>query len=255
MLLYSLTDPLEDKFGGVLTPSEEERCRTRMTLESPRWDPYPRKSCRVENVCGRFLLSGAARANWGAPVLDERLASVSFRVASPFGLQTELYHLAGHVTSRATPGLSKSMIFKGVKGVAGLASLRRDMLLDGEPVVAKVHMGVVGCCLGVRLQTSGGCYLENRVAEGTGGLKGGWLKVESRLLDQCNVVRLSVTDWSQLGLLAGRLRPLTNDIVVTGKGSLVHRFTWDALVWDERAEAGVLEACEWVAGEIRGVLV
>jgi len=246
MLLYTLANPSEHKFGGTLTPSEEERCQTRITLESPRWAPYPRRSCRVENVCGRFLLTGAG-ANWGAPALDERLAGVSFRVTSPFGLQTELYHLAGHVTSRATPGLPKSMIFKGVKGAAGLASLRQDLLLEG-PVVPTVHMAVVSCCLGARLQTSQGCYLENRVAEG-GALA--WLAVESRSLDQCNVVRLGVRDWD--GLLPGRA-PLANDIVVTGKGSLVHRLTWEGLEWSEAAEADVLDACERVAGAVRAAL-
>lgn len=254
MRLYTLANPTEHKFGGTLTPSEEERCQTRITLESPRWAPYPWRSCRVENVCGRFLLDGAG-ANWGAPVLDDRLSPVSFRVSSPFGLQTELYHLSGHVTSRATPGLPKSMIFKGVRGAAGLASLRKDMLLEGEPVVSSVHMAVVGCCLGARLETSQGCYLENRVAEGAGGLRGGWLAVGSRSLDQCNVVRLGVREWAQLSLLPGALAPLSNDIVVTGKGSLVHRLTWEGLAWDEGTEAAVLEACERVAGEIRAVLV
>jgi len=64
------------------------------------------------------------------------------------------------------------------------------------------------------------------------------------------VVRLSVCKWS----LPRALIPLSNDIVVTGKGSLVHRFTWDCLVWDEGTEARVLEECEQVAEEIRAML-
>ena len=78
-----------------------------------------------------------------------------------------------------------------------------------------------------------------------------WLAVESRSLDQCNVVRLGVRVWGPL--LPGRV-PLSNDIVLTGKGSLVHRFTWDGLAWDERAEAEVLGACERVAEAIRAAL-
>jgi len=144
---------------------------------------------------------------------------------------------------RTTPGLTKSMIFKGVKGSSSLSILKKDMQLEGA--VSTVHMGVIGCCLGVRLQTSQGCYLENRVGE-----MSSRFRVESRCLDQCNVVRLSVCKWS----LPRALIPLSNDIVVTGKGSLVHRFTWDCLVWDEGTEARVLEECEQVAEEIRAML-
>lgn len=97
MNLYVLTDPPEHKIGGSLTEEQQRRCQTQTLLDSPRWEPYPPKSCQVENVCGRFLSSEGAL---GAPVLDERLGGVGFKVSSPFGLQTEFYHLSGHVTSR-----------------------------------------------------------------------------------------------------------------------------------------------------------
>lgn len=136
------------------------------------------------------------------------------------------------------------MIFRGVKGMTGLSSLKRDMLLDG--VVSTVHMAVIGCRLGMRLQTSQGCYLENRVERDTPNR----FRIESRCLDQCNVVRLSVCKWG----IPSTLVPLNNDIVVTGKGSLVHRFTWDGLVWDEPTEAAILAECEQVAEDIRWML-
>lgn len=243
MLLYTLSNPTEHKFGGSLTPSETERCQTQMTLDSPRWAPYPRKTCQVENVCGRFLLATAG-VHWGAPALDDRLQGASFRVTSPFGLQTELYHLAGHVTSRATPGLPGSMIFKGVRGMEGLAQLKKDLLLDTEPVVASIHMAVVGSCLGNRLQTSQGCYLENKVD------RLDWLSVGSRSLDQCNVVRLNVSKWD----LPLPLTPLSNDMVVTGKGSVVHRLTWEGLVWTRDTEDTILSTCERVVERIRVLL-
>ena len=97
MLLYVLTDPPEHKIGGTLTEEQQKRCQTQTLLDSPRWIPYPRKGCHVENVCGRFLCS---EGGLGAPVLDEEMASAGFKMASLFGLQTEFYHLKGHVTSR-----------------------------------------------------------------------------------------------------------------------------------------------------------
>lgn len=251
MMLYVLRDPPEHKFSP-LTELELGRCLTQTALES-HWAPYPRRGCQIENICGKFLqgADGASRArsstSWSAanrqaPHLHWRLGPVSFRASSPFGTQTELYHLAGHVTSRSTPGLARTMIFKGVRGEQGLEALRRDLLFDG--VGSAVHMAVVSSCLGKRVQTSADCYLENRVRDGTLG----WLGVESRCLDQCNVVRLRVVDFA--GLLPQALRPLTNDIVVTGRGSVLHRLTWRALPWDEWVERDVLDGCERVVDGI-----
>ena len=73
--------------------------------------------------------------------------------------------------------------------------LREDMAF-GEDVAAVVHLGVVGSCLGARLQTEQDGYLENRVGNRAGVFKGVWMAVDSRTPDQCNAVRLSVVDWS-----------------------------------------------------------
>ena len=257
MLLYHLTNPSEDKFGGVLTEAESTRCQSQMLLESPRWAPYPLKSCRVENICGR-LMSGvedtgsqSVASNYGPPALDPSLKSVCMRIYSPFGPQTEIFHTAGHVTYRATPGLPRSLIFKGVKGQAGLVDLRRDMSVE-DSVMSVVHMGVVGCNLGVRLQTTQDCYLENKVNHRAGGFNGGWLNVGSRAMDQCNIVRLSVARWDHhsLPLLPAGLLPKANDIVVTGKGSFMHRFHWAGLVWSEEVEAALLRGCQRVADTV-----
>jgi hypothetical protein len=183
-------------------------------------------------------------------VLDPRLASVCFRTNSPFGKQHELFHLDGHVTIRSTPGLPRSMIFKGVKGLQGIAGLAHNLFLDeeidpatGQPsVIPLVHMGVITSCMGVRLQTSDCCYLENRISMDAYGPLHGWLSVETRSPDQCNVIRLSVRDWS--GILSNaRIAPIANDMVVSSKGSVVHRMSWAGLPWDARVEAELLAGC------------
>lgn len=196
-------------------------------------------------------------------VIDHRLSSVCFKINSPFGRQHEMFHLDGHVTVRCTPGLPRSMIFKGVKGLQGISSLMRDLFLDEEvearcdttawqyKTIPLVHMGVITSCMGIRLQTTECCYLENRVLEGYGALRGGWLSVETRSPDQCNIVRLSVKDWS--GILPPGIAPIANDLVITGKGSVVHRLSWGGLPWNARVEQEMLEGCGRVVGAIVSV--
>ena len=71
-----------------------------------------------------------------------------------------------------------------------------------------------------------------------------------------NVVRLGVRDWAAVGL-EDALRPVTNDIVLTGKGSSLHRFTWSSaacgLQWTREAEDALVAACQRVSDEIRRV--
>ena len=183
--------------------------------------------------------------------IDQRLSSVCFNIDSPFGKQQEIFHIDGHVTARCTPGLPRSLIFKGSKGVESVTRLMRDLFLDQESTLPLVHMGVISSCMGVRLQTSQCCYLENRVLEGTGKMHGGWMTVETRSPDQCNIVRLSVKDWT--GLLLPSVVPISNDIVITGKGSVVHRLAWTGLLWDDQVERDILGACESVAAAIASV--
>ena len=182
--------------------------------------------------------------------IDPRLHSVCFRNDSPFGRQFEIFHIAGHVTVRSTPGLPRSVIFKGVKGVSGTRELTQDLFLD-ETVLSLVHMGVVSSCLGMRLQTSHCCYLENKVSACAGTMQGGWMRIEPRSMDQCNIVRLAVHDWHNL--LPEHLVPTSNDIVITGKGSVMHRLAWPGVLWTAENERAVLDVCTWVAGAIEAV--
>lgn len=301
MILYELTSPSEVKYGGTLTPEQSARCLRQTEVEGAKWSPYPAKPPLVENLCGKFVVrvdgstatghgGGSAAVGEGTSsasgdggseprseaaqqytscltnrcaVIDRRLSSVCFKTTSPFGRQHEMFHLDGHVTIRCTPGLPRSMIFKGVKGLQGITSLMHNIFLDedlndeaGEnawpyKTVPLVHMGVITSCLGVRLQTTQCCFLENRIAEGYGPLRGGWLSVETRSPDQCNIIRLSVRDWG--GILPGSITPIANDLVISGKGSVVHRLSWAGLPWDARVEREMLEGCERVVGAIVSV--
>jgi hypothetical protein len=93
MLLYELHTPPVNKYGGVLTEEELQRVSKETPL-SPRWAPYPKRGVEVESVCGRFerfQVDGEWRG------MDERLKPVCYRSPTPFGTQTELFHVRGQV--------------------------------------------------------------------------------------------------------------------------------------------------------------
>ena len=264
MHLYVLRNPCETRFGGELREDEKDRL-VRVSELDPAWDPYPKRQAGIENICGKLVklfgpdgeLYNASKAG---PPLDDLhvghkrghdpdIEQVCFKKRSPFGAQTEVYHLRGRVTIRNSPGLPVSVSFKGVRGIQAVRELSSDMMYPRETTGVVVHMGVVGLCLGKRIQTSPNCYLENRV--GYGALK--CLEVASRTLETCNTVRLSVVDWGEAGL-EEHLWPIANDMLITGKGSVMHRFTWKSLQWDEDAEAKVLRAAQWVAEIVESVV-
>jgi hypothetical protein len=154
------------------------------------------------------------------------------------------------ITARCAPGLERTIGFKGVRGHFALREMVRDSLLP-EATTARVHMAVLGASLGVRLQTSPGCYLENKIWH-RGSFA--WIDVGGRLMDQINVVRLVVLDWRVTGL-PERYWPVGNDLVLTGKGSVLHRLTWNGrgVDWDDQAEQEILKACQWVLDAILGM--
>jgi hypothetical protein len=93
MLLYELHSPCENKYSGELTAAERARC-TREVVLSEEWAGYPRRAVAVENVCGRFE-NFQPDGDWRG--MDERLRPVCFKSPTPFGAQTELFHLRGQV--------------------------------------------------------------------------------------------------------------------------------------------------------------
>ena len=229
MILFELKNPREYKYGQTLNQSEIPRC-VRETPLSPRWQPYPRRTVEVENISGTF--SGTYEAS----LMDPRLANVCFKVPTPFGMQKEIYHVNGHVSVMNAPGLKKAVNFKGVKGFKRVMEIALDLLMP-EGSYGAVHMGVFSSCIGKRLQTSEWGYLENRIRQGIS-----WLQIEARI-EQNNVIRLSVVNWDAVGL-PQPYRPIGNDMVITGKGSILHRFKWPSMQWTLEAEHAVIEACQ-----------
>ena len=284
MLLYELKDPVEVKYGGTLDKSERTRCKKQTTLSSPRWNPYKKRAVRVENLCGRIVsapveqssaacsaaassalasgtkhdVTGPGAPKEGSvrfaavnphPAYNHQVKSVCFKNSNSFGQQYEIFHVAGHITAKYTPGLPKTVLFKGVRGANGVQQISEDLMFDST-TQAHVHMGIFSGYLGIRLQTTEWCYLENKVFDEYGPFNGGWIRVEPRLMDQCNIIRLSVTDWHKF--LPKELHPISNDMVITCRGSITLRFTWVCMHWTKESECEILRACDEISAAILG---
>ena len=87
---------------------------------------------------------------------EESVREASVKTKTCFGKATELYHVAGNVTL-----VGRKASFKGCKSFTGIQSLSRAIQLCDE--ANRVHMAVLSASIGVRVQVSGGGYLESRL--------------------------------------------------------------------------------------------
>lgn len=187
----------------------------------------------VKNLCGKFgtFMEGFASHR-----------PVSSANATPyFGRHHLMYHLHGSVTVHR--GLA---LFRGCAGMDSIRAIAADLYL--ESARCNVHMGVFKVCLGRRIATTHGCYMENRVA---GRFKS--IRVLHRLIDSSQSLKFRVDtfDPAELPYLTGRLVPSSVDITVNCTGVVMLRFSWSRCSWTDAAEAACLRFCGWVAEQLR----
>lgn len=198
-----------------------------------RASPRPRCAASIKNLCGRFTT-----------YLQQFLSHVAVSVKNPsacFGRHKTMHHLFGTLTVHC--GVA---YFKGCPGLRGLVPLSRDLFMDAP--VCEVHMGVFKACLGRRVQTAHGCYLERSVRRRFRGVRPLF-----RLLERTQAVHLKIErfDPAEFPHLSGDAAPTSVDLTVTGNGVLLLRFSWARCVWTADTEAAVLRFCDWIAGELR----
>jgi hypothetical protein len=206
--------------------------QTDLTL--PRLLRSPVRSM-VKNLCGRFttFLDGYG-------VIPHQAVSMESST-SYFGRHQTLHHLHGTATVHC--GV---VYFKGCGGAFSIARLSEDLFL-GSPS-CEVHMGVFKACLGRRLSTAHGCYLENAVSR-----RFRCMRVRRRLDDSTQAVKLRIDtfDEEEFPHLRGKLAPTSVDLSVTGTGVLLLRFSWSRCGWNEECESAALRFCDWAADELR----
>ena len=74
------------------------------------------------------------------------------------------------------------------------------------------------------------------------------IRVEGRMYDHTNTVRLHVHKFALEGVFALEepFRPCRNDWAVTGRGIVMVRFTWKNVEWTRECEAACVALCDRV---------
>ena len=215
--------------------SAGERCVVSVHAVSLSLPPHlsEKTPATVKNLCGRFTTCLQRYLS------HEAVAAQS--VVGFFGKHVTMHHLQGTAT------VHKGVVyFKGCPGFPGLLELSRDLFMDTPR--CEVHMGVFKSCLGRRVCTDHGCFLEKCVSRRFGGMR-----APTRPLEYTQAVKLKIENFDpqEFPHLTGQLVPSSVDLTVTGSGVLLLRFSWKRCAWTEEAEAAVLRFCDWITGELR----
>ena len=202
---------------------------TSVIMIDEKYMPYTPQPAKIENICGSFRQA----------VFTQGLERVLFKTNTCFGKQHELYHLQGNVTLNGNKAS-----FMGARSMKGIAQLADALRLESPSNT--VHMVVVCTKLGKRVQVAPGGLLESRVTR--------WSEqvcVEGRTMEQNNTVRIRIIKFTGPFALPAEMIPENNDCSVTGRGTVLTRFTWRKIEWSEDVERACLCLCnsmaEWLS--------
>lgn len=214
---------------------EHDHCtgvgRVEQVMDAPYCRPTPPRGCTVENLCGRFSSAFARGFHEGVTLTGQGALGRGRR---------EMFHLDGSVFL-----CRHCACFKGAKGAIGLARLARDLRLESP--AARVHMAVFSLSVSRYLQTTQGCYLENRLTE-----RFCSLRVCTRLMDMNMLIKLRVNRFDPREMpLDADLAPTSMDLMVSKKGVVLVRMSWPGLKWTEEVERRLGSFCDWIGERVR----
>lgn len=194
-----------------------------------RYTPYASQNPKIENLCGSFREYTSTHG----------LEGVIKSTQTCLGRQKELFHLHGNVTI-----YQGKAAFMAVRGMSGLEKLSRALNLSSAENI--VHMAVLSGRIGSRVHVAESGLLETNLA-----YHSKWIRVEGRMYEYTNTVRLRVLKFEgPVFYLPEAIRPDNNDWMVTGKGIIIIRLTWRSLSWSRENEEACLAMCtravEWL---------
>lgn len=208
-------------------------------LLDERYRPYTGQPARVENICGSFT----------ERVETRNLQGVLVNTRNKFGCQREVFSLYGNVSI----GRGRTT-FMGARNAYCIGRLADALALSSHRNV--VYMAVLCAKTGKRIQVRSSGLLEARLSNSWGH----YLRVEARMYDHTNTVRMSIRHFMDplaegddthgrqetTFALAPAYRPLKNNWTITGRGTVMARFTWTGVEWTSECEAACLALCDRV---------
>ncbi len=167
---------------------------------------------------------------------------VLFTTHSEFGMQKEVFNVHGNAAIH-----QGKASFMGVRSMEGLEGLAKGLNL--ESARNQVHMAVICSKIGKRVQVSSSGLLERQLL--TKFPRN--MRVDGRMFEHTNTVRLCVHKFTRDGGifdLEERFRPQKNDWAVTGRGTVMARFTWHKRIeWTRECEEAFIQLCDRVTKE------
>ena len=200
--------------------------QVRTIMLDERYQPYPGKEARLENLCGSFT----------ERVCVTDLQGVLVDTHTQFGRQREVFNVHGNASIHR--GKAN---FMGVRSMEALEALARGLNLSSAGNT--VHMAVICAKIGMRVQVTSSGLLETSLESAFSKN----LRVEGRMYDHTNTVRLSVHTFSTDGgvfHLEKRFWPTKNDWTITGRGTVMVRLSWKRIEWTRECEAACLSLCD-----------
>lgn len=198
--------------------------RVETVMLDGRYRPYQAQRARVENLCGSFREA----------VDKHNLRGVLIHTQSEFGKQREVFSVHGNVALNQGRGA-----FMGVRNFDALESLARGLGLTSAGNA--VHMAVICGKTGRRMQVKSSGLLESRLITRFGK----HIRIEGRMYDHTNTVRMSIVKFNEGVFNLNRaFHPEKNDWTITGRGTVMIRFTWKQIEWNREIEAACLTLCD-----------
>jgi hypothetical protein len=213
--------------------------KERVVMLDQIYRPYEEAKPTIENLCGSFQ----------ERVDTETLTGVTVNTNSLFGRQKEAFCIHGNIVINAGKAS-----FMGVRNVDSLQKLAESIGLSSAG--NSVHMAVMCAKIGRRMQVKACGLLENRLL--THFNKN--IRVEQRLYENTNAVKISIKKFTapprkahesagDAFALDKRFRPDKNIWTITGRGTVMARFSWESVEWTKECEEACLALCKRVIAQ------
>lgn len=185
---------------------------------SEKYTHYPFKECRMENICGHLF----------SHAYSPTVRKAAVKGTGCMGWKHDIYSIYGNGSLMTLA--SNNIFFKGCRNLKGLHLFAQDMGI--ENFSNQVHMSVTSGCLGMLIDIRNGGLAYNVLRK--------MLLHPYYAADSTNSIRFRKSPFIDLG----GVYPKTNDWIITIRGCVIIRMTWDAQQWTQEIEEKLVRYCQ-----------